>query len=97
MALQISVLGSFQVSGNRNIQCKFESNKARALLAYLVIERNQPHSREQLTEMLWPENPPQSAFGNLVTLWHTSARSLAMPTRSHITCLSAVKACNLIP
>ena len=65
MALRISVLESFQVSGSSNIRCKFESNKARALLAYLVIEKNRPHSREQLIELLWPENPPQSAFGNL--------------------------------
>jgi DNA-binding SARP family transcriptional activator len=65
MVLRISVLGSFQVSGSSNIRCKFKSNKARALLAYLVIERNRPHSREQLTELLWPEKPPQSAFGNL--------------------------------
>ncbi len=65
MALRISVLGSFQVSGSSNIRCNFESNKARALLTYLVIERNQPHNREQLSELLWPENPPQSAFGNL--------------------------------
>ena len=65
MALRISVLGSFQISGIGDIPCKFESNKARALLAYLVIEENRPHSREQLAELLWPESPPQSAFGNL--------------------------------
>jgi len=65
MALRISVLGSFQVLGSSNIRYKFESNKARALLAYMVIERNQSHSREQLIKLLWPENPPQSALGNL--------------------------------
>ena len=38
----------------------FESGKVRALLAYLAVESQQPHSREALAELLWPNHPEGS-------------------------------------
>ena len=35
--LQISLLGPLQVSAGKEILSKFESNKVRALLAYLTV------------------------------------------------------------
>ena len=64
-ALKISVLGPFQVIRVKEVRKGFESNKVRALLAYLAVEMNRPHSREALAELLWPESPPQSALANL--------------------------------
>jgi WD40 repeat protein/DNA-binding SARP family transcriptional activator/energy-coupling factor transporter ATP-binding protein EcfA2 len=64
-ALKISILGSFQVSAGKTILNKFESNKVRALFAYLVSEMNRPHSRESLAELLWPDSSTQSALANL--------------------------------
>ena len=43
----------------------FDSNKVRALLAYLAMERNRPHSREVLAGLLWPEQSQRSAMDNL--------------------------------
>ncbi|MGE5222450.1 MAG: AfsR/SARP family transcriptional regulator [Omnitrophica WOR_2 bacterium] len=43
----------------------FESNKVRALLAYLAAEANQPQRREKLAELLWPDWSQQSALNNL--------------------------------
>jgi WD40 repeat protein/DNA-binding SARP family transcriptional activator len=63
--LKISVLGHLQISAGKTILSKFESNKVRALLAYLVVEMNRPHSREALAEMFWPESPIQSSLANL--------------------------------
>jgi WD40 repeat protein/DNA-binding SARP family transcriptional activator len=63
--LKISMLGSFQVSAGKIILNKFESNKVRALFAYLVSEMNCPHSRESLAELLWPDASTQSALANL--------------------------------
>ncbi len=64
-ALEISLLGPLKVSkGGKNIN-KFESNKVRALLAYLVLETERTHSRETVAEMLWPESTPQSGLANL--------------------------------
>ena len=43
----------------------FESNKVRALLAYLAIETDRPHSRDELVGLLWPEQPDATARANL--------------------------------
>src|SRR5574341_1169996 len=64
-ALKISVLGPFQVTWGKEILKGFESNKVRALLAYLAVEMNRPHHREALAELLWPESPLQSALAKL--------------------------------
>ena len=53
--LSISLLGSYQVLLADQPVSGFESNKVRALLAYLAVESNQPHSRESLATLLWPE------------------------------------------
>jgi DNA-binding SARP family transcriptional activator len=63
--LRISVLGSMQIYAGEQLLSRFESNKVRALLAYLAVESQSPHSREFLAELLWPENPTASALGNL--------------------------------
>jgi DNA-binding SARP family transcriptional activator len=43
----------------------FASEKARALLAYLAVEARQPHRREALAALLWPERAAASARANL--------------------------------
>lgn len=63
--LTISVLGPLQIQAGEQLLSHFETNKARALLAYLAIECHFPHSRESLAELLWPESSPESSFGNL--------------------------------
>ncbi len=40
-------------------------SQARALLAFLVIESHRKHSREKLSEMLWPDDPRDLAKQNL--------------------------------
>lgn len=63
--LVITLLGSFRATLNGEQINGFESNKVRALLAYLVIESNRPHTREKLAGLLWPERPETVARGNL--------------------------------
>jgi WD40 repeat protein/DNA-binding SARP family transcriptional activator len=43
----------------------FATDKARALLAYLVVEADQPHRRETLAGLLWPDYPEKSARTSL--------------------------------
>jgi hypothetical protein len=43
----------------------FESDKVRALLAYLAVEADRPHRREKLIGLLWPDWPERSARQNL--------------------------------
>ena len=43
----------------------FESNKVRALLAYLAVESRRPHPRAVLAGLLWPDHTDQSALTNV--------------------------------
>jgi DNA-binding SARP family transcriptional activator len=63
--LDISLLGSFQVLWLGEPVTQFRSNKVRALLAYLSVEHNQPHQREKLAGLLWPEQTEGAARTNL--------------------------------
>lgn len=63
--LSISLLGAFQATLDGVPLHDFESDKARALLAYLVVEADQPHRREALAGLLWPESDESTARGNL--------------------------------
>jgi len=63
--LNIHLLGSFQVTQGEVPLAGFESNKARALLAYLIVEADRPHQRRKLAALLWPEFPETSALSNL--------------------------------
>ena len=63
--LSLSMLGPMQVSLNEQAVTAFESNRVRALLAYLVLEADHPHARDQLAALLWPEWPDRSARSNL--------------------------------
>lgn len=63
--LSLSLLGTWQASLNGEPITAFESDKVRALLAYLAIESERPHRRESLAALLWPERPERNARQNL--------------------------------
>lgn len=63
--LKIRLLGSFNASLDAIPITQFESNKVRALLAYLVVESHTAHNREKLAGLFWPEAPARRAFSNL--------------------------------
>lgn len=62
---RLCLLGPFQALLAGKPITGFESNKTRALLAYLAAENGRPHSREFLAELLWPERPQGVALANL--------------------------------
>ena len=74
--LSISLLGSFQVTLDGNPVVAFESDKVRAMLAYLVVEASQPHRRESLAGLLWPERPERSARQNLSQALYNLRKSI---------------------
>ncbi|MBN1219856.1 MAG: tetratricopeptide repeat protein [Anaerolineae bacterium] len=63
--LEIHLLGSFYVVCNGVPVTNFESNKVRALLAFLAVEADRPHPRETLAGLLWPDQPDAAASHNL--------------------------------
>jgi predicted ATPase/DNA-binding SARP family transcriptional activator/tetratricopeptide (TPR) repeat protein len=63
--LSISLLGSFQVTLDGQPLEGFQSDKARALLAYLAVESSRPQRRERLAGIFWGALPEQRAAHNL--------------------------------
>jgi DNA-binding SARP family transcriptional activator len=63
--LVLSFLGGIQAVLNEHPLTGFESNKVRALLAYLAVEADHPHRRESLAALLWPEFPEAATLTNL--------------------------------
>lgn len=63
--LSLSLMGPFQVTLNGVPATGFESDKARALLVYLVVESERPHTREKLAGLFWPDWPEDLARRNL--------------------------------
>ncbi len=74
-ALSLALLGSLHVTiGGR--AARFESDKARALLAYLCVEAGRPHRRETLMGLLWPESPEDTARRNLRQALYTLRQAI---------------------
>ena len=85
--LALSLLGSFRVSLDAAAVTTFESDKVRALLAYLAAEADRPHRREALVGMLWPDSSEQVARRNpsqaLFNLRHAIGNAEATPPYFH--------------
>ncbi len=63
--LSIHLLGAFQVTLDGERVIGFDSDKVRALLAYLAVEGDRQHRREKLAGLLWPDYPERSARTSL--------------------------------
>jgi len=63
--LAAHLLGPLQLTLDGRPVTGFESDKARALLAYLIVETERPHRRERLAGLLWPDRPERAARANL--------------------------------
>jgi len=63
--LEIRLLGTPQSWLGGELVTELRSDKVRALLAYLVVESDQPHRREKLAGLLWPGYPETSARASL--------------------------------
>ncbi len=59
--LTLTLFGSFQVTIDDRSVTEFATDRARALLAYLAVERDRPHRREALAALLWPDQPEERA------------------------------------
>ena len=63
--LALKLLGSYRLTLDGQLTGPLESDKARALLAYLAVENDQPHPREKLVGIFWPEQDEEHSRGSL--------------------------------
>ena len=64
-ALRLVLLGGFRAECDGVPVNAFDSDKARALLAYLAVEGHRSHRRDELIGLFWPEMPQRRALHNL--------------------------------
>jgi DNA-binding SARP family transcriptional activator len=77
--LEIRLLGGFEVRFGAQVRRGFESQKVRALLAYLACHRGQPQDRAHLAGLLWPEEDARTGRQNLRQAAYNLRRSLGDP------------------
>ncbi|MDX9828928.1 MAG: BTAD domain-containing putative transcriptional regulator [Anaerolineae bacterium] len=63
--LALALMGPFEATLNGQATENLGSDRLRALLAYLAVEREREHSREGLASLLWPERPDREALSAL--------------------------------
>ena len=63
--LSVTLFGTFQAKLDGRPVASFESNKVRALLAYLMMAADRPISRDELVGLLWPNQLDAAARANL--------------------------------
>ncbi len=74
-ALVISLLGGFQARvGASSIH--LPTRKTQALVAYLALHPGQPHDREKIQGLLWPDAPPRQAQASLRQTLFTLRKTL---------------------
>jgi len=68
--LHFSLFGKFKIACSDQVDIGLEARRARELLAYLLLYRQQPHEREKLSTLLWGDRNPTRARQYLrQTLW----------------------------
>lgn len=63
--LQVKLFGDFRVRLDEIAITEFESNRARALLAYIALHADRPHRRDTLATLLWDVDAGDRGLTNL--------------------------------
>src|SRR5262245_61800068 len=79
--LHIHLLGEFRLAPTDAPINQLPAPRVQALLAYLVLHRAAPQSRQQLAFLLWPDTTDAQARTNLRQLLHTLKK--ALPDADH--------------
>jgi DNA-binding SARP family transcriptional activator/predicted ATPase len=82
--LKLNLFGMFQANREGEPSAEFESDKVRALLAYLATEHSRFHARESLGGLFWPESPEQRARRNLSQALYNLRQGLGLPENNPV-------------
>lgn len=80
-ALRIRLLGELDLRQGEASLPPLESARAASLLAYLLLHRKAPQSRQRLAFLLWPDSTESQARTNLRHVLHILRRALPDPDR----------------
>src|SRR6266542_2466879 len=61
---RVELLGRLQARQGDHVVTRFRARRTGSLFAYLAYHLDQPHPREVLIELLWPEVEPQNGRTN---------------------------------
>ncbi len=96
MQLEIRLLGGFEARlGDRSVE-RFESQKVRALLAFLALNRA-PVDRDRLAGLFWPDRSDEAARRNLRQALYSIRTALAQEAGSQPTLEASQSAVGLHP
>ena len=68
--LEIHLLGGFRMMCDGVLFARLNTPRMQSLLAYLLVHRHTPHSRQRLAFALWPDSTEPQARTNLRKLLH---------------------------
>jgi hypothetical protein len=74
--LTIHLLGGFRITAGDQGVTSLEHARLQELLAFLLLQRGRPVSRQHLAFLLWPDSLEKQARTNLRNLWHRLRRTL---------------------
>lgn len=80
--LEVRLMGPFEACAAGKPITTFESNKVRAMLAYLMVEAGRPHSRQALIGLFWPAYSQEKAQVNLRHVLSCLRRLVGEPSTS---------------
>lgn len=75
-ALRVRLLGELELRTGDVPLPSLDSARAESLLAYLLIHRDAPQSRQRLAFLLWPDSTEPQARTNLRHVLHNLRRTL---------------------
>lgn len=74
--LHIQLLGNFHLVYDETLISTFVQSRLQALLSYLLLRRNSPQPRRQISYLFWPDSTEHQALTNLRQILHRMRRSL---------------------
>lgn len=76
---RIDLFGGVRATRLEETVTRFRTRKTAALLAYLALHKERHHSRDSLTELLWPEADAEQGRQNLRMALSSLRRQLEPP------------------